>query len=417
MKIKNILIITLIIIGLASFGYSRAQGASLWKVVSSVLSPVVSTWNVTVGADLTISGDDLYMATNTDAYILVADGTNYNPVAVSGEASIDNTGAVSVLAMEGVDFGTLTDTKFCTYDLATTEIDCDSAGAGEWTTTSNVVHLNTSTDTVTVGSSTALGKLSADGDADEIQLLIQGHSTQTSDIVVFEQSNGTDLFTFDNTGLLEVKPGAAVGDALIQLATGGTTQWTIGLDDSDSDSFKISTGSDFASGNALVISTAGAVNFDGATSLEIVNAAAPTVDVAGEIAIDTTNDQFIYYGGAKRVIDYEKSVCVTIENLAAADDDLPLYSNDEAITITAGWGHCKGTCTTNATIDFQDSDANGMTMTDFTTSDWGTEPTPQAVSGNGGLIAYEGFSFNVTNAVDPETDTYLLCFSFTTDAQ
>ena len=35
--------------------------------------------NITIAGDLTISGDDLYMNTNTNRYILVADGTNYNP--------------------------------------------------------------------------------------------------------------------------------------------------------------------------------------------------------------------------------------------------------------------------------------------------------------------------------------------------
>ena len=161
----------------------------------------------------------------------------------------------------------------------------------------------------------------------------------------------------------------------------------------------------------------GVVDAGSATSLEIPNGAAPTVNAAGEVAVDTTDDQFIYYGGAKRVLDYIKSACFTIENLAAADDDLLVFSNDVAITVTAGWGHCIGTCTTNATIDFEDSDANKMTMTDFTTSDWGTEPTPQAISGNNTLIAYEGFSAEVTNAVSPETDTYLICFSYTIDAQ
>ncbi|MEZ6255404.1 MAG: hypothetical protein R3B92_01335, partial [Patescibacteria group bacterium] len=38
--------------------------------------------------DLRIDGDDLYLSTNTSGYILVADGTNYNPVAVSGDINI-----------------------------------------------------------------------------------------------------------------------------------------------------------------------------------------------------------------------------------------------------------------------------------------------------------------------------------------
>ena len=33
--------------------------------------------NATIGGDLTITGDDLFMATNTDTAILVADGTNF----------------------------------------------------------------------------------------------------------------------------------------------------------------------------------------------------------------------------------------------------------------------------------------------------------------------------------------------------
>lgn len=149
------------------------------------------------------------------------------------------------------------------------------------------------------------------------------------------------------------------------------------------------------------------------TSVQMPFGASPTVDATGEMAFDTTADQLIYYsGGETRVLTWNKVGCTNIENLAAADDDMPLASWPYAVTITAGWGHCNGTCTTNATIDFQDSDGNGMTMTDFTTSDWGAEPTPQAITGANGLIAYEGFSFNVTNAVSPETDDYQICFGF-----
>ena len=39
--------------------------------------------SVTVAGDLTISGDDLTMGTNTDSNLLIADGTNFNPVAVT----------------------------------------------------------------------------------------------------------------------------------------------------------------------------------------------------------------------------------------------------------------------------------------------------------------------------------------------
>ncbi|MDP6583084.1 MAG: hypothetical protein QF535_00405, partial [Anaerolineales bacterium] len=51
-----------------------------------------------VGGDLTIAGDDLTMGTNTSGYILVADGTNYNPVAVSGDVTISSAGAITIAA-------------------------------------------------------------------------------------------------------------------------------------------------------------------------------------------------------------------------------------------------------------------------------------------------------------------------------
>ena len=55
-----------------------------------------SSGNVDIAGDLTISGDDLYMSTNTDGYVLIADGTNYNPVAVSGDIAITNAGVTSI---------------------------------------------------------------------------------------------------------------------------------------------------------------------------------------------------------------------------------------------------------------------------------------------------------------------------------
>jgi len=78
----------------------------------------------------------------------------------------------------------------------------------------------------------------------------------------------------------------------------------------------------------------GVYDFGGATSFEIVNAADPTVDAAGEIAIDTTSDHIEYYGGAKRVIGYRYTECRTLEDPADADDDIPVWAFPEAITIT-----------------------------------------------------------------------------------
>ena len=52
--------------------------------------------NVTVAGDLTVSGDDITMGTNTDTAIMVADGTNFNPVVPSGDIGLTNAGVFSI---------------------------------------------------------------------------------------------------------------------------------------------------------------------------------------------------------------------------------------------------------------------------------------------------------------------------------
>jgi hypothetical protein len=76
-----------------------------------------------------------------------------------------------------------------------------AGGATPWQTTGTVTNLVTSTDEVTIGSANNLAKLAVDGDADQVQFLVQAVAGQSVDLVVFEDSAGTNLFTFDGTGL------------------------------------------------------------------------------------------------------------------------------------------------------------------------------------------------------------------------
>lgn len=80
---------------------STSEDASFsWKLIrNAILTEVMildSLGNLQIDGDLTISGDDLFMGTNTNAFMLIANGTNFNPVAISGDLSIDNTGLATV---------------------------------------------------------------------------------------------------------------------------------------------------------------------------------------------------------------------------------------------------------------------------------------------------------------------------------
>ena len=54
--------------------------------------------DATISGDVTISGDDLFMATNTSGAALIADGTNFNPVVISGDIAIATNGAATIQA-------------------------------------------------------------------------------------------------------------------------------------------------------------------------------------------------------------------------------------------------------------------------------------------------------------------------------
>jgi hypothetical protein len=74
--------------------FNTSSGGDLTIVPSGGDANV--TGNLAVSGDLTITGDDLFMNTNTSGYVLVADGTNYNPVAISGDVTLNSAGAITI---------------------------------------------------------------------------------------------------------------------------------------------------------------------------------------------------------------------------------------------------------------------------------------------------------------------------------
>ena len=80
--------------------------------------------DVVVTGDLTVTGDDIVMGTNTSGHIMVADGTNFNPVAVSGDISIASNGAVTIA-------GTSVETSMIAADAITEAKIADDAVESE----------------------------------------------------------------------------------------------------------------------------------------------------------------------------------------------------------------------------------------------------------------------------------------------
>ena len=82
--------------GGTTFGSATNTSGNLIIKSGTTTALTFSGADATLAGDLTISGDDLKMGTNTDTYILVADGTSYNPVAPSGVIDLANDGAFTL---------------------------------------------------------------------------------------------------------------------------------------------------------------------------------------------------------------------------------------------------------------------------------------------------------------------------------
>jgi len=155
------------------------------------------------------------------------------------------------------------------------------------------------------------------------------------------------------------------------------------------------------------------------TAIKLPMGTGPTVSAAGNIAIDTTDDQLQYYGGAKRVIPYHQTKCGYFPDLVATDDNISLGMFDAAVTITGVACSFNGTGTTAATVTLENGSGTGMTIT-------GTNPTCVANSSNSTFAAVTAnnqleigqvIRFDVTNTPDPVTDDYTICVRYTNDAQ
>jgi hypothetical protein len=153
------------------------------------------------------------------------------------------------------------------------------------------------------------------------------------------------------------------------------------------------------------------------TSYSVYADASANVSAEGQVAIDLTDDQFTYYGSAKRVLPYERTVCAIVENLSASDDNFAFYMANDPITVTGVGCNCRGTCSTLATFTLEDRGGNAMTITDTnpTCATTGAATFKAVTSGNT-LTAGEMVAFDVTNT--PTTgDTYALCITYTVNAQ
>ena len=72
------------------------DGAGSGAAVYDLFTDLNVAGNFEISGDLTVTGNDITLGTNTAGHVLVADGTNYNPVALSNDATIASSGALPI---------------------------------------------------------------------------------------------------------------------------------------------------------------------------------------------------------------------------------------------------------------------------------------------------------------------------------
>lgn len=171
--------------------------------------------DATIAGDLTISGDDLTMGTNTAGHLLIADGTNFNPVAVSGDVTISSAGAVTI-ANNAVETA-MVNANVITGQTAETSLDTSndtvlihdaSASALRKTTLASISSALGGITDVVADTTPQLG-----GDLDINGNDIVSVSNGNIDIL----PNGTGVVNLDGDGS---SGGVSISDGLIDIRTG-----------------------------------------------------------------------------------------------------------------------------------------------------------------------------------------------------
>ena len=254
-----------------------------WK--DAFIDSITTTGDVTVGGDLTISGDDLVMGTNTSGHALVADGTNFNPVAISGDITLAANGAVAIASGVIVNAdvnasAAIVDTKLATISTA------------------NKVALTA----LDIDGGTEIGEAIVDADV----LIIDNGAGGTNKKVLASRIKsyvaGGEVAADDIT----------VGDAAVSIAT--------------------------TSGNVVVDSNAGLVSIDGHTGVTLASSSSGdiTLDSVADIVVDAAggNVEFKDAGTTQLTLDMDGTAGAQVIQLRVDTDDLIFKQYDGTTVLT-----------------------------------------------------------------------------------
>ena len=312
---------------------AETAGDTVRIVTGGSNSLTVTAATTTVLGDLVISGDDLSMATNTSGAALIADGTNFNPVVISGDIAIGTDGTATIQA-NSVALGTDTTGNYVATITGGTNLTSNAATSGEGTT-----------HTLSV---------------DDAFLINSGDDT-TSGVVT---SAGYKLTKSDGGG-----------DVTIQFQQAGTTTYTMGIDDAVSsgtaDLFKIHSDTALADASDFIMDKSGNVTIGGDLTV-----------LGGDLTLASVN-YISDSSGTGTLKNIDALDATTESTIEAAIDTLANLTSVQGNTLTLGGNFV--TQNNNVTINAAGG-ARTLTLTESLTIG----------DGNDGTITFSGSSKTLT---------------------
>jgi len=301
--------------------------------------------NVVVSGDLTITGDDLVMGTNTAGHILVADGTNFNPIAVTDLAEISTAASGDVLLAVDASGGGLKKITRATV-IAGTGSSGDLANVVEDTSPQLGGNLDTNSQNILIDDAHFLG----DENGNE-QIIFQTTSSAVNQFDITNAATGSApslSATGDDSNIdLEL---AAKGTGHVTIK-GNTNPGTIQFNcENNSHGVQLKSPAHSAGSSAVLTLPTATGNLIGSGDSGTLPVAAIDIDGATDIGAGIADaDLFIIddgAGGTNRKVAASR-IKTYIGSATAADD---ISTGDAAVTLATSSG--------NITIDAQAGDAD-----------------------------------------------------------
>ena len=274
----------------------------------------LASGSVTIAGDLTISGDDLTMGTNTAGHLLIADGTNFNPTPVTGLSEI------STVANDDVFLA----------------VDTSGGGLKKITRSAIVSGLATSSAISNVSEDTTpqLGG-SLDVNSQDIVSVSNGNITLTP--------NGTGVVRLDGnvdiqSGLIDLKNSGAVSKIKFYCESSNAHAQTVqGAPHSESASNTLTLPS--TGGNATIVSASSTETLTNKTLTDpvITNMTGSTItlDSAGDIILDADGANIVFKDGGTSILDIANNSTDVELTVSTADKNFLIKGTDGSSAITA----------------------------------------------------------------------------------